>query len=180
MLHFLKRNIFIVFTITFFFSSIPTHSKELTLSKEDLLIVDGALTAELEVAEAYRLSIKTNLLNDFSLQLGKKLLKLHTQNAQLLNNIKNQKTSSIPEENLDYDFPIEDFKTKDDILNFIIDLEMSITDGYMDAIANVNNNKLRKTLVKILIIETINWKPLSKLYDENFRLYPELYEIQYN
>lgn len=126
------------------------------LSNIEIDIVKGALLAEKEIIEAYKICIKNAILSKkltviFEKNIKKNLLQISKLNNFLIKNI--NKNNEI----FDYDFPIEKLKSEEDAINFISDLESSIIKSYIDSLEFIEDQNLKKLIGKSIAADSINW-----------------------
>ena len=148
-------------TITIFASTFLPHraipdTYKVNLSDIEIDIVKGALLAEKEIIEAYKICVKNAILskklkNIFEKNIKKNLLQISKLNNFLKNSL--NKNNEI----FDYDFPIEKLKSEADAINFISDLESSIIKSYIDSLEFIEDQNLKKLIGQSIAADSINW-----------------------
>ena len=150
----------IIIFITLYSIYFIQHAASKTSSKKnltiDIEIIEGALLAEKEIVEAYKICIKKNILSKETISLFKKIL---NNNLAQIYELKNLLKTKLEKENdqLDYDFPIEELKSEKDAIKFVADLESSLISSYIDALEITNNQDLKKYIGKTISTDSMNW-----------------------
>tara|TARA_B100001559_G_C16238758_1_gene501335 strand:- start:131 stop:601 length:471 start_codon:yes stop_codon:yes gene_type:complete len=139
------------------FKQLSAEERHNELEKE---IIEAVLATQNEAIEAYKEFKNTFNHSETTIFLNK-FLHNHQINKKEISKykpFKNEKDSLI-----DYEIPPGEFDTKEKIILFLIDLEETNIQGYSEALIEIKDYDLKKTLINIILNDITNLTLLNYL-----------------
>jgi len=133
----------------------------------DVKILNAGLAAEYQGIAAYQVGAESGLLQKPVLDLAVQFQSQHKAHADLLAATVKQfgGTPVTPKQN--YDFPVSQLKSQNDVLRFAAGLEQGAVSAYLVAVPAFENRDLAKAAASILGDEAMHWAILRHALGEN-------------
>ena len=133
----------------------------------DVIILNTALSAELEAIAAYQLGAESNLLQKPVLALAVSFQGHHKQHAELLASTVKKLGGKPVSAKEKYNFPVGQLKSQTDVLKFAAQLEQGAVSAYLGAVPLFGNRELAKAAASILGDEAMHWAVLRQALGES-------------
>lgn len=128
----------------------------------DIVILNGALAAELQAIAAYGVGAGSGLLKADALKLAQTFRGHHQQHADVLRGAVSRLGGTPATAKDKYDFPVEKLKTDIDVLRFAASLESGAVSAYLAAVPMFGDRDLAKAAASILGDEAMHWAVLRQ------------------
>lgn len=129
-------------------------------AKQDILILNTAISAEHEAVAAYQLGAESGLLSKGVLAVAVKFQGHHKEHIEALSSAVKSLGGNSVDAKKNYAFPVEKLKNETDVLSFAASLERGAVSAYVGAIPAFDNSALAKAAASILADEAMHWAVL--------------------
>jgi rubrerythrin len=136
-------------------------------AENDANILNAALGAELEAIAAYQVGAETGLLEKSVLDLAIQFQGHHKEHADLLISTVEALGGSPVQALANYDFPIDQLNSQEDVLRFAAGLEKGAVSAYLGAVPLFGDPQLAKAAASILGDEAMHWAVLRQALGED-------------
>jgi rubrerythrin len=136
-------------------------------AENDANILNAALGAELEAIAAYQVGAETGLLEKSVLDLAIQFQGHHKEHADLLISTVEALGGSPVQALANYDFPIDQLNSQEDVLRFAAGLEKGAVSAYLGAVPLFGDPQLAKAAASILGDEAMDWAVLRQALGED-------------
>jgi hypothetical protein len=133
---------------------------------DDVAILNGALSAELQAIAAYQAGAESGLLSPGVLDVALTFQGHHKEHADLLRNTIGQLGGTPVEAKADYAFPLDTLKAEADVLRFAAGLEQGAVSAYLGAVPLFGDSVLAQAAASILGNEAMHWATLRAALGE--------------
>ncbi len=133
----------------------------------DVIILNTALSAELEAIAAYQLGAESSLLQKPVLELALTFQGHHQQHAEVLASTIKKLGGKPALAKEKYNFPVDQLKSQTDVLKFAAQLEQGAVSAYLGAVPLFGNRELAKAAASILGDEAMHWAVLRQALGES-------------
>jgi len=132
----------------------------------DIRVLNAALAAELEAIKAYQVGAESGLLRAPALDLAVQFQGHHKEHAEALVATVGKLGGTAVEARSEYSFPVEGFKSEQDVLRFAAGLEKGAVSAYLGAVPLFGDRELAKVAASILGDEAMHWAVLRQVLGE--------------
>ena len=129
-------------------------------ARQDVRILNTAISAEQEAVAAYKLGAESGLLEAGILKVAVKFQGHHKEHIDALSKAVKSMGGNPVEAKKDYAFPVEKLKQQSDVLEFAAGLERRAISAYAGAIPVFGNRDLSAAAASILADEAMHWSVL--------------------
>lgn len=136
------------------------HANSTNNMQQDIRILNTAIGAEHEAVAAYQLGAESGLLVPGVLKVAVKFQGHHKQHIDALSAAVRKLGGNPADAKSHYDFPVEQLKAQQDVLEFAAGLERGAMSAYAGAIPIFDNRELSAAAASILADEAMHWAVL--------------------